>query len=167
MKSFKEYLTENAPWLTSKFGDYTFSIIDTNHALLRTIERESNHKELADKFTKGIFKFLNNNIKLHERGSPKFLFYSKILSRGIVMQVKNNKKNPNYKILIVVTVLPKKSAKETWPSKDETKVITENLVSENINDYLQEIDLESYNIEPYYIDNRIYDLTNMIAVEIV
>lgn len=185
MKTFKEYLIENKPWLSDTINNRKYNIIDTTHAIQRTKERDSSHAEL-DKFGHNIIKWISEHEpEFKDEEKTKFLFYSKSIGRGIVIQFRMDNQSKQ-KQLIVLSVLPRKPENKTYPDKESQKVILETYqvllnddtyISDELNEYLDSFNMnpyspddtttyiiEDYDIEVITSEGRNHNIINMIPV---
>ncbi len=151
-------------------------VIDTRHYqdqfLKRNIDLTTNDIKLI--FERGI-----DTLKGYAENGMFYLIYSKEFNQGVVIKYKKGKKHD---IIVIVTFLPRGRKQ---PKDDTERIIVENNIICMDNEclvYLNEIFndvketntstiIESYinnfNFNFYFLDGKIYDITNLEVIEVV
>lgn len=172
--------------LENTFLEYlNTKVIFTSHSVQRQIEREISNEDLKVLCIRAIEEIKNYPKKYSYAGSE-FLFFSKELNQGMIIDYRRDRENPKdeRKHLIVVTVLPK-GKKQEKPGTN--KVVVENYVVNDLSDIfleyfneviipndfsliedIYEVSVENlnYNLKATFVDNKFYNLINAEIVEL-
>jgi hypothetical protein len=169
------YLKENAPWLSKLIDGRLFCVIDTNHAIERSIERGATESELTT-IGNRIIKWISDNIQKYKNDEEtNFLFYSKSLERGVVAKLAYNRAT-KLKQIILITVLPKNRSNA---APDTRKIVFESFLSPEVIWYIEslvenpkfEYDgstylIEEHGLEVVTVDTVPYDIVDHDIIEL-
>lgn len=179
IEKIKKFLNENKAFMKYK----SKKVIFTNHGVERKAERIMGKDVIETLSKKAIQHIKNNRKKFDEYAPSEYLFYSKSLNQGMVVDYRQDRQSDDKENhLIIITVLPKGKQAE---KEGTTKVIlehssnTENL-SEEFMEYLSStlfngLITEGYDYEPIetdygfkviFCENKFWDIHGMEIIEL-